>query len=39
MGLNSEELEALMMEEANDDYFRFKQCIDYAIGLMDANDG
>lgn len=37
--LCSEELQAIMREEANDDYFRFKQCIEYAIGLLDASHG
>lgn len=38
-GLDLEEAQALMREEAEDDYFRFKQCIEYAIGLLGANDG
>lgn len=37
--LDLEELQALLAEEANDDYFRFKACIEYAIELLDASDG
>ncbi|KAF8808147.1 hypothetical protein BYT27DRAFT_7211731 [Phlegmacium glaucopus] len=38
-GLASEELQALLRQEANDDYFSFKAFIEYAIDHLDVNDG
>jgi hypothetical protein len=37
-GLSSR-LQALLREEAKNDYFRFRACIEYAIELLDVNDG
>jgi hypothetical protein len=35
--LNSEELRALLWADANGDYCRFKECIEYAIGPLGAH--